>query len=164
MVAALSIAYFLLLLMTNVIRQLFRRITPYSLTIKLIIMFMLKKRISPLLIGAFAFLSVNAMAQEKTAVAPQTLKGEVVDLSCYMDHGAHGEGHKECAKSCIKKGLPAGLLTADGQLYLLVENHSEAKSYAKLSGYAADNVAVTGTVFDKNGMKAISVNAVKPSK
>ncbi|HET8572824.1 MAG TPA: hypothetical protein VFL76_03025 [Edaphocola sp.] len=123
-----------------------------------------KKRMTPLLIGVLAFLSVNATAQEKTAAAPQTLKGEVVDLSCYMDHGAHGDGHKKCAESCIKKGLPAGLLTADGQLYLLVENHSEAKSYAKLSDYAADNVAVTGTVFDKNGMKAISVNDVKPSK
>ena len=127
-------------------------------------MSLFKKRMTPLLIGALAFLSVNAMAQEKTAAAPQTLKGEVVDLSCYMDHGAHGDSHKKCAESCIKKGLPAGLLTADGQLYLLVENHSEAKSYAKLSGYAADKVAITGTVFDKNGMKAISVNEVKPGK
>lgn len=127
-------------------------------------MSLLKKSITPLFIGALAFMSVNAMAQEKTAAASQTLKGEVVDLSCYMDHGAHGDGHKKCAESCIKKGLPAGLLTSDGQLYLLVENHSEAKSYAKLSGYAAENVAVTGTVFDKNGMKAISVNEVKPNK
>lgn len=121
------------------------------------------KKITPLLIGAFAFFSLGAFAQEQEA-APQTVKGEVIDMSCYMDHGAKGEAHKKCAETCIKKGLPAGLLTADGQLYLLVENHSKEKAYAKLSKYAAEDVAITGKVANKNGMKAISVDAIKTEK
>lgn len=120
-------------------------------------------QLSSILAGVFTLLSLGAFAQENNT-APQTIKGEVVDLSCYMDHGAKGEGHKGCAESCIKKGLPAGLLTADGQLYLLTENHSKEKAYGKLSKYAADQVAVTGTVADKNGMKAISVDDIKSSK
>lgn len=121
------------------------------------------RQLTALAVGAFTFLSVGAFAQDKEST-PQTVKGEVVDLSCYMDHGAKGEGHKSCAESCIKKGLPAGLLTADGQLYLLTENHSKEKAYGKLPKYAAEQVAVTGTVADKNGMKAISVDEIKSSK
>ena len=36
----------------------------------------------------------------------QTVSGEVVDLSCYLEHKAKGPGHRKCAISCAKKGLP----------------------------------------------------------
>lgn len=124
---------------------------------------MSSRQLTAVFIGAFTFLSIGTFAQEKETT-PQTVKGEVIDLSCYMDHGAKGEGHKGCAESCIKRGLPAGLLTADGQLYLLTENHSKEKAYTKLSKYAAEQVSVTGTVADKNGMKAISVDDIKSNK
>ena len=34
--------------------------------------------------------------------APTTVKGEVLDMACYLDHGAKGEKHKGCAEKCIK--------------------------------------------------------------
>ena len=37
-----------------------------------------------------------------------TVTGEVLDLACYLDHGAHGEKHADCAKMCISSGLPVG--------------------------------------------------------
>src|ERR1035437_1325400 len=39
-------------------------------------------------------------ADEKAPEATQTIKGEVVDLMCYLDHGAKGETHKGCAEKC----------------------------------------------------------------
>ena len=42
--------------------------------------------------------SVSGFAQDE-----QTVKGEVLDLSCYIKSGAKGAGHAACAKSCVKK-------------------------------------------------------------
>ena len=73
-----------------------------------------------------AGLAVSALrlgAEEKSGGATQSIKGEVVDLMCYLDHGAKGEKHKGCASKCIKSGGPVGLLTADNQLYLVVGDH-----------------------------------------
>src|SRR6266571_4351107 len=66
------------------------------------------------------------------AAAADSVTGEVVDLACYMVHpqSSVGAGHKKCAEVCLKKGLPAGLLTADKQLYLLLEDHDNSKPYA----------------------------------
>lgn len=105
----------------------------------------------------------NAVAQHeghhegKTA----TVKGEIVDLSCYIGHGAKGAGHAACAKTCINKGLPMGILTKDNKLYLLTEDHDNATAYAAAKKFAAKQATVTGTLNTKDGIKAIAVESVK---
>src|SRR5215467_2555200 len=95
----------------------------------------------------FMFVTIGAMAgfaapvlkaDEAKAAAPatKTLQGEVLDMACYMDHGASGAKHAQCAADCIKGGSPMGLLTKDGQVYLLVENHAKKDSYANLKKWA----------------------------
>ncbi len=92
----------------------------------------------------------------------QTLKGEVLDLSCYMTGGSMGKGHKVCAQGCLDKGLPAGILNkADGKVYLLVEDHKNADAYKQAIKHAADNIEISGKVIDKNGMQSIVVESVK---
>jgi hypothetical protein len=90
-----------------------------------------------------------------------SLTGEVVDTGCYLAHGASGEKHAGCATKCIAGGMPMGLLTADGSLYLLTLNHDNADPYNKLKGMAAKKVTVTGVVFERAGMKGVDVSAVK---
>lgn len=110
-----------------------------------------------LILTAFLFIfSTSAFAQSK-----ETIKGEVLDMSCYMTKGAKGQGHKKCAQSCLDKGLPAGILSEDGQIYLLVEDHSAADAYKKTLEHAAETVKVTGKVVTKNGMKSLVVEKVK---
>jgi hypothetical protein len=92
-------------------------------------------------------------AEEKAATATQTIKGEVVDLMCYLDHGAKGEKHKGCAKKCIDSGGPVGLLTADDQLYLVIGDHAPINKV--LSAKAAETVTLKGKVVERNGMKMI---------
>lgn len=107
----------------------------------------------------------NAVAQHeghghggsKTA----TVKGEIVDLSCYIGHGAKGAAHAQCAATCINKGLPMGILTKDNKLYLLTENHDNAAAYAAAKKFAAKQATVTGTLTTKDGIKAIAVASVK---
>jgi hypothetical protein len=53
-----------------------------------------------------------------------TLVGEVVDFSCYLQLGKHGEKHRGCGQKCAQNGQPIGLLTKDGTLYMLMpEEH-----------------------------------------
>jgi hypothetical protein len=82
-----------------------------------------------------------------------TIKGEVVDLMCYLDHGAKGEKHKGCATKCIKSGGPVGILISDDQLYLVIGDHKPIND--ELASKAAETVTVTGKVVEKHGMKMI---------
>ncbi|MBS1745899.1 MAG: hypothetical protein JST21_06995 [Bacteroidetes bacterium] len=108
------------------------------------------------LTGAFTVLSQSGFAQNKT------LKGEILDLSCYMSSGAMGKGHQMCAQGCLDKGLPAGILNkSDGKVYLLVEDHKNEDAYKQAIKHAADNIEVSGKVIDKNGMQSIVVETVK---
>ncbi|HWH69865.1 MAG TPA: hypothetical protein VNT26_10790, partial [Candidatus Sulfotelmatobacter sp.] len=84
---------------------------------------LLKASVATLALSAALVLpAVSFGADEKASGDTQTLKGEVVDLMCYLDHGAKGEKHKNCAQTCIKGGGPVGLLSGD-QLYLVVGDH-----------------------------------------
>lgn len=90
-----------------------------------------------------------------------TLKGEIVDTGCYLAHGAKGPDHASCATKCIAGGMPMGLLTSDGVLYLLTMNHDNADPYNQAKKLAASTVEITGPVHERNGVKAIEVTAVK---
>jgi hypothetical protein len=83
----------------------------------------------------------------------KSVTGEVVDLMCYLDHGAKGEKHAGCASKCIKSGGPVGLLTKDDQLYLVVGDHEPMNS--DLAPQAGKTVTLTGKVVERNGMKLI---------
>ncbi len=90
-----------------------------------------------------------------------TLKGEVIDMSCYLGHEAKGKKHKGCAKSCIlDKGLPMGLLTKSGKVYLLTENHAKAKAYKQVKELAAKKVSIRGKKYSRGGVQAIAVSKV----
>jgi len=52
------------------------------------------------------------------------LVGELVDFSCYIQLGKHGEKHRSCGQKCAQTGQPLGLLTKDGNLYMVMaEEH-----------------------------------------
>ncbi len=89
-----------------------------------------------------------------------TVKGEIVDMGCYLGHGARGADHKSCAEMCIKGGMPMGLLTDDGTLYLLTMSHDNADPFNKAKDMAAETVSITGPIHTKNGIKSIEVTEI----
>jgi hypothetical protein len=101
---------------------------------------------------------------KKDAPKTMTVTGEIVDMGCYLGHGAKGEGHKECALKCIANGMPMGLLTSDGTLYLLTMSHSDADPFNNAKKMAADMVEITGPVSERNGVKSIEVDKVAEAK
>jgi hypothetical protein len=89
------------------------------------------------------------------------MKGEVLDLACYIGHGAKGLKHQQCALDCLKAGQPMGLLTADGKVYLLLADHQNNKPFEETKSYAAQQVEITGPAYSRDGINAISVESVK---
>ena len=103
-------------------------------------------------------------AMMKSQTSPQgiqTIKGEVLDMVCFMAHNGQGKKHKDCAQKCINEGAPIGLLTNDGKVYLAIENHHKKEPFQKLKGLAAEKVKVTGNIYIKNGVQSIEVETVE---
>jgi len=90
-----------------------------------------------------------------------TIKGEVVDLWCYLEGGDHGADHKACAIACAKAGNPIGILDEKGNLYLAMGNEDHQPGKDVLLSKMADTVTVTGTLVKKGGLQAIYVKTVK---
>ncbi len=90
-----------------------------------------------------------------------TVKGEIVDLACYLDHGATGMKHQQCALTCLKGGQPMGLLAADGKVYLLLADHQDGKPFDEAKTYAALQVEITGPLAEKAGLTGLTVEKVK---
>jgi hypothetical protein len=89
--------------------------------------------------------------------------GEIVDYSCYLQLGKHGGKHRDCGQKCLKNGMPIGLLTKDGKLYLLMdEEHDQRRDgLTNFRQAAIDNMAyvmeVTGTLSEVDGQRALFV-------
>ncbi len=113
-------------------------------------------------VAAFAQPTEKAKPAAASAAPKRvTIKGEIVDTGCFLSHGSRGEKHKGCADKCIANGMPMGLLTTKGTLYLLTLDHDNADPYNQAKSMAAQTVEVTGTLLARNGMKAINVTGVK---
>ena len=102
-----------------------------------------------------------AATKAEAQPAADTLTGEVLDLACYMGHEAKGGEHRACATKCLLKGVAPGLLTADGAVYLLVEDHKYEKVFKAISGLAAEQVQVTGKKVTRGGLQVVIVTSVK---
>jgi hypothetical protein len=91
-----------------------------------------------------------------------SIKGEVVDVSCYLHDGARGEGHKDCAVACAKAGGALGILAANGKLYVSVvpDDHSGGPN-DKLMDYIAHTVTTKGMVRSKGGVNGIMITSVE---
>ncbi|SPE56984.1 conserved exported hypothetical protein [Verrucomicrobia bacterium] len=113
----------------------------------------IKTSVVTLALGAgLAVATFSFAANEKNEAATETIQGEVVDLMCYLDHGAMGPKHRGCATICIRSGGPVGLLSGD-KLYLVVGDHKPINE--ELVSKAAETIRIKGKVVERNGMRMI---------
>lgn len=82
-----------------------------------------------------------------------TVKGEIVDLACYLDHGASGAKHAECGETCISSGLPVGIKSTDGKLYTVIGEHKPINK--ELAPFAGKTVSLKGKVAEKDGVNLL---------
>ncbi len=93
----------------------------------------------------------------------KTVVGEIVDFSCYLEVGKHGDKHRDCAQKCFRAGQPIGLLTQDGSLYMLMEEEHDPRRDGMGAfrdaaiQHAGHIMQVTGTTSTVNGFTALYV-------
>jgi len=90
-----------------------------------------------------------------------TLKGEILDMACWVAHEAKGADHADCAKKCVKSGQPMGLLTEDGTVYLLYASHKDPSAFKQAMNHAGEQVELTGASAERGGVRGIEVQSVK---
>ena len=85
--------------------------------------------------------SLSISAQEQL-----TYKGEIVEVSCFKQGVAKGTGaaHVTCAKECVAKGQPLGILTEGDGLVKITGDYA-ANKYAKMLDFIGKQVEVRGT-------------------
>jgi hypothetical protein len=94
---------------------------------------------------------------------PVTAVGEIIDLSCYLQVGKHGDKHRDCGQKCARNGQPVGLLTQDGSIFMLIDEEHDPRrdGLTAFRQAAIDNMAnvvrVHGTYSAVEGQKAIYV-------
>ena len=114
-----------------------------------------------MLIAVIPVLALALASPALLAAETGTWSGEVLDLACYMANGAHGADHADCAKTCVKKGQPMGLLTDDGTLVLLAADHKDGAPYEALKDMAGHKAEVTGVMSESAGVKMVTVTGSK---
>src|SRR6476619_2395628 len=90
-----------------------------------------------------------------------TVRGEVVDLWCYLEGGDRGPDKKQCATACARAGNPIGILDANGNLYVAAGLKDHQSAQTMLLNRMSDEVTATGTVVKKGGVQMIYLDTVK---
>jgi hypothetical protein len=98
--------------------------------------------------------TVQAEEHKHDAGSEVTVKGEVLDMACYLDHGAKGEKHAQCAATCIESGLPVGIKGEDGKTYLLIGDHKPLNK--QLAEHAGKTITVKGKLVSRDGINMIA--------
>ena len=94
---------------------------------------------------------------------PVTLTGEIVDYSCYLQVGKHGDKHRDCGQKCARNGQPVGLLEKDGTIHLLIDEEHDPRrdGMTTFRQFAIDHMAevvrVHGTASEVEGQRALFV-------
>jgi len=123
----------------------------------------MRKVVLALALAAMFGVPAAAVLAAEKAAAPSdvTLTGEVLDLACYVAHGAKGPDHASCAVKCAAMGQPVGLAASDGKVYLLLADHSDSSGFTKAKSFAGKNVEIKGEAAEKDGINALTVHSVK---
>ena len=91
--------------------------------------------------------------------------GEVIDVSCYLQLGKHGAGHKACAAKCAGNGQPIGLLTSANTVYFLFpeEHHPRRDGQAEIKTtmipLMGKTITVNGTATMVRGSRGLFLNS-----
>ena len=119
-----------------------------------------------LVVGLFSFVFGDTPKPGSAAVQKKPevkLTGEVICLSCYMDHNSKGDQHASCAQMCAKNGVPLAILEdKTANVYPLVKGHEGGNQ--DLAPYAGKRVTLTGHWLEKGGVKVFNFKAAAPTQ
>lgn len=92
----------------------------------------------------------------------RTIQGEVVDPALYLREGRHGNDVEELIFDAVDGGQALALLEdGTGSVYLLLAGEPGADPNELVYEYAGRSVNVTGSVYEKGGLRGIVATHVE---
>ena len=109
-----------------------------------------------------AVLAVAALAADKDAGKPITVKGYVLDSACAFTKGLKKPISAECATACAKAGSPLVILTDSGTIYWPIADTTPSSGQnEKLLPFAGQKVTASGKVFQRGGSSALVIEKIE---
>lgn len=100
------------------------------------------------------------VAKKPQSGKPVTVVGEIVDFSCYLQLGKHGEAHRSCGQKCATAGQPIGVLAKDGTLYMLMPEEHDPRRDGGVDAKAI-GAEHMGHIVEVNGTEAATVGGYR---
>jgi hypothetical protein len=121
----------------------------------------MKRFLLSVFVAVLAFSMVAFGQTKKETSKAVTIKGEVVDVACYLAQGARGSGHVACATACAKAGGALGILAPNGKLYVSVlpDDHKHDPNYL-LMDHIGQTVDAKGFVRSEGGVNGLMILSV----
>jgi hypothetical protein len=92
----------------------------------------------------------------------KSVTGNLRDAYCNTVLGANGPGHKQCAISCARKGIPVVMVEkGTNKNYILIPPKNDEPLPKDVIDKMEDEVTVTGKVFEKDGISYLEVDSIK---
>ena len=120
-----------------------------------------------LLSAAATYAQATDHAKEEPTEHKVTIEGLVRDIACpIQNHKASAtDFNLECAKECAKGGSPLIILTTSGDIYTPISTAMpDTSQNEKLMPFLGKFVRVSGTVYTRNGTRAITVESIEQMK
>lgn len=115
-----------------------------------------------------ALLSVAALPAFAAQGERVQVKGEMIDTWCYYSgvmggpDAVVGSAHHTCALWCSAGGIPVGLLTEDGTIYMVlkIEGDPQLAGGDTALRLASDTIEADGIAYERDGIKYLVVEKV----
>ena len=106
----------------------------------------------------------TSMAGSRAHASQATIEGLLRDVACpiqNLDSNATALSMK-CVRDCVKGGSPLAILTRSGDLYLPISDKMpDEDQRQKLMRFVGKYVRASGTVFERNGTRAIVIAGIE---
>lgn len=118
-----------------------------------------------LMAAALSLTAGSAMAADGT---PIEVTGEIIDTWCYYSgvmggpDATVGTAHHTCAMWCAAGGIPVGMLTEDGTVYMVVkwEGNADLADGQALLDVQSHEITAKGMAYERDGINYIFVEEV----
>ena len=122
---------------------------------------MMKRLLGSALAVALFAVPLSAQEMQHAQGDKMTLTGQVIDVNCFVTHGAQGASHKACATACANKGVGLAILSSDGTIYMPVSTKPGDPQNPRLVPFLEGKVKITGTHRMQNGLHTIEIDTIE---
>ena len=119
-------------------------------------------------VSIFASFSVFSMAHAAVEAKAVEIKGEVIDTWCFFSGVMGGEdavigtAHHTCALWCAAGGIPVGVLTEDGEVFMVLkyEGQDPLERNDTIMEVQSDTITAKGMHYVRDGVNYLVVEKV----